>query len=129
MIGERLRAERERLGLTQPVFAGAAKTEKRTLINWEKGVSSPTATQLAALSVIGADILYIVTGQRTVASLSNDENELLTLFRAAPIQVKAAAIGALQGGGAAASQAIKVSAKHGQAAGRDMVINKKGREK
>lgn len=128
MIGERIRAERERLGFTQPVFAEVAGTKKRTLIDWEKGVSSPTATQLAALSEIGADILYIVTGHRTGSSLSDDENELLSLFRSAPLQVKAAAIGALQGGASATSQTTKVSAKHGQAAGRDIVINKGGRE-
>ncbi len=65
MIGERLREERERLELTQPAFAEAAGAKKRTLIDWEKGVSSPTAVQLSALSEIGADVLYILTGQRT----------------------------------------------------------------
>jgi transcriptional regulator with XRE-family HTH domain len=67
MLGERLRRERERLGLTQPAFAEAAGAAKRTLIDWEKGVSSPTAVQLGALAAIGADVLYIVTGQRSQA--------------------------------------------------------------
>ena len=64
MIGERLKSERERLGMTQPDFAEAAGAKKRTLIDWEKGVSSPTAVQLAALAGIGVDALYILTGQR-----------------------------------------------------------------
>ncbi|GKS85554.1 helix-turn-helix transcriptional regulator [Acidovorax sp. SUPP1855] len=63
MIGERLREERERLGLTQPAFADAAGAKKRTLIDWEKGVSSPTAVQLSALAGIGVDVLYVLTGQ------------------------------------------------------------------
>jgi transcriptional regulator with XRE-family HTH domain len=63
VIGERLKSERERLGMTQPDFAEAAGAKKRTLIDWEKGVSSPTAVQLAALAGIGVDALYVLTGQ------------------------------------------------------------------
>lgn len=64
MIGERLKEERERLDLTQPAFAEACGAKKRTLIDWEKGVSSPTAVQLAALAALGVDVLYVLTGQR-----------------------------------------------------------------
>lgn len=63
MIGERLRSERERLKLTQPEFAEAAGAAKRTLIDWEKGVSSPTAVQLSALAAIGVDVLYVLQGE------------------------------------------------------------------
>ena len=64
MLNERLKEERERLGLTQPDFAEVAGAKKRTLIDWEKGVSSPTAMQLASLFKIGVDVLYILTGIR-----------------------------------------------------------------
>lgn len=64
-IASRLKEERERLGLTQPVFAEAAAAKKRTLIDWEKGVSSPTAVQLAALAAIGVDVAYVLTGSRS----------------------------------------------------------------
>jgi transcriptional regulator with XRE-family HTH domain len=64
MIGPRLKEERERIGLTQEAFSEAAGGKRRTLIDWEKGVSSPTAVQLSALSRIGVDVLYVVTGQR-----------------------------------------------------------------
>jgi len=64
MLGARLKEERERLGLTQPAFAELAGAKKRTLIDWEGGVSSPTAVQLAALATHGVDVLYILTGQR-----------------------------------------------------------------
>ena len=65
MIGDRLKEERDRLGLTQPAFAEIADAKKRTLIDWEKGVSSPTAVQLSALAAAGVDVLYILTGQRS----------------------------------------------------------------
>lgn len=67
MLGDRLRQERERVGMTQPVFADVAGAKKRTLIDWEKGVSSPTAMQLSALSEIGVDVLYVLTGRRAPA--------------------------------------------------------------
>lgn len=67
MLGNRLREERDRVGMTQPVFAEAAGAKKRTLIDWEKGVSSPTATQLEALAAIGVDVLYVLTGRRAPA--------------------------------------------------------------
>lgn len=63
----RLKQERERLGLTQPALADVAGAAKRTVVDWEKGVSSPTAVQLAALAVAGADVLYILTGARSQA--------------------------------------------------------------
>lgn len=67
MLGNRLREERDRVGMTQPVFAEAVGAKKRTLIDWEKGVSSPTATQLEALAAIGVDVLYVLTGRRAPA--------------------------------------------------------------
>lgn len=79
MIGNRLREERERLGLTQPVFAELAGAKKRTLIDWEKDVSSPTAVQLAQLSAAGADVLYILTGQRSSAQPAHDAAEQVLL--------------------------------------------------
>lgn len=65
MLNVRLKSERTRLGLTQPEFAEAAGAKKRTLIDWEKGVSSPTAMQLSALAEIGVDVLFVLTGLRT----------------------------------------------------------------
>lgn len=65
MIGVRLKEERERLRLTQPDFAQAAGAAKRTLIEWEKGTTSPSAVQLSALSEIGVDVYYVVTGKRS----------------------------------------------------------------
>lgn len=92
MIGERLKSERERLRMTQPAFAEAAGAKKRTLIDWEKGISSPTAVQLAALIAIGVDALYILTGQRSQpipsSVISDSDRTLLKNFHAAPAQVQ-----------------------------------------
>ena len=83
MIGERIKEERERLGMTQPDFAAAAGAAKRTLIEWEKGKTSPTVVQLLALTSIGVDAQYILTGMRSSAlpSLSPREAALLDNYR------------------------------------------------
>ncbi|WP_082608229.1 helix-turn-helix transcriptional regulator [Acidovorax sp. Root219] len=102
MIGDRLRAERERLGLTQPAFAEVAGAKKRTLIDWEKGVSSPTAAQLAALAGLGVDVQYVVTGSMAPPALGAEESTLLSYFREATPEVRRAAMGALIGAGPSA---------------------------
>ncbi|ATG73658.1 hypothetical protein AN401_07140 [Zobellella denitrificans] len=121
MLGDRLKEERERIGLTQPVFAELAGVKKRTVIDWEKGVSSPTALQLEALSKVGLDAQYVVTGARSVASLENAEQELLKLFRSAPLQVQHAVLGALTAGSSPAGTqpSIKVSGSGNRVAGKD----------
>lgn len=62
MIGERLKLERERLGLTQVKMAEITAATKRTVITWEQGVTSPNAVQLSALGESGFDLLFILTG-------------------------------------------------------------------
>jgi transcriptional regulator with XRE-family HTH domain len=97
-IGARLKEERERLNLSQAALAEIGGKKKLAQLKYEKGESSPTAAYLAAARRIGVDVLYVITGERTAQHLAPDEAELLALFRAAPLAVKAAAIGALQGG-------------------------------
>lgn len=66
-IGERLKDERERLGLTLPEFADIAGAKKNTVIDWQNDVSSPPASRLASLAVAGVDPMYVLTGVRSVA--------------------------------------------------------------
>lgn len=85
-IHERLKAERERLHLSQPSLAERAGVGKTTVINWEKGASAPDAVQLAALATAGADVLYILTGRRSqavaeVELLPPDEQVLIDSYR------------------------------------------------
>ncbi|MCE6957146.1 peptidase S24, partial [Acinetobacter baumannii] len=63
-IGARLKEERERLGYTQPVFAELAGTTKKSQIDYEKDLTQPKAGYLAAIAEVGADIGYIVTGNK-----------------------------------------------------------------
>lgn len=67
-ISERLREERLRLNLTQAALAEAAGTTKKTQINWEQGVSLPSADALAAYQAAGVDVLYVLTGTRSSPS-------------------------------------------------------------
>jgi len=88
MIGERLKEERGRLGLSQPEFAALVGAAKRTLIDWEKGSTSPSAVQLSGFTGAGVDVMYVLTGQRSnVAStqhLPPDEQLLLEAYRGMP---------------------------------------------
>ena len=112
--GDRLKQERERLGFTQPVFAAIGATTKKSQIDYEKNVTQPKSGYLAAIAAIGADVLYILTGQRSPSALSADELEMLERFRAASLEGKAAAMGALRG--LASPAKIHVVTNHGQVA-------------
>ncbi|QSB02008.1 helix-turn-helix domain-containing protein [Methylomonas sp. EFPC1] len=75
-IGDRLREERDRLGFIQEKLAELLGTTKKTVIDYEKGNTSPKADFLAALAGIGADVNYIVTGNRTVVYEPRSKYEL-----------------------------------------------------
>ncbi|MFN9585501.1 MAG: helix-turn-helix domain-containing protein [Pseudomonadaceae bacterium] len=126
-IGERLREERDRLGFNQTAFGAIGGVQKQAQLKYEKGERMPDAAYLEAVAKVGADVQYVITGQRSAAALSTDEEELLVRFRAAPLAVKAAAIGALQGaaGAVRVDKRVSVSAPGGHAAGRDMTIERK----
>ncbi|MGJ7459338.1 XRE family transcriptional regulator [Halomonas sp. RA08-2] len=64
-IGQRLREERERLGMTQSVFSGVAGVTKNTQLLYESDQRSPKADYLERLSGIDVDIQYVVTGIRS----------------------------------------------------------------
>ena len=79
MIGTRIKEERTRLDLNQPDFGAIAGASKRTVIEWEKDNSSPTAVQLSALSEAGVDVSYVVTGIR-LNEVRKSKNEFLDEF-------------------------------------------------
>lgn len=62
-MSERLREERNRLGLNQTDFGALAGVGKTTQINYENGSRSPSADYLAAIFTHGVDIQYVVTGK------------------------------------------------------------------
>ncbi|WP_370314707.1 helix-turn-helix domain-containing protein [Thalassolituus sp.] len=196
-IGARLKAERERLGLTQPAIAKVAGTTKKSQIDYEKGTTSPKADYLLAVSQAGVDLMYVLTGKRSdvvsqsadrsqptiritdkeilrqltnlgntlgvtpdealsvvretaahyglgfsetiealenkhsagmprvLASLSrddnltNDERELLELYRAAPLKLKMQVVNALSSGHMPQDSGVSVRGNNNQTAGRD----------
>lgn len=63
-IGDRLKEERERLGLSQTALAHIGGVGKTTQIKYEKGTSSPDSAYLSAVSGEGVDIFYVLQGQR-----------------------------------------------------------------
>ena len=63
-ISDRLKEERLRLGLSQSDFADVGGAHRKSQGNYESGERFPDAQYLSAISAAGADVQYIVTGQR-----------------------------------------------------------------
>jgi transcriptional regulator with XRE-family HTH domain len=128
-IGARLREERERLAMSQTQFAGLGEASKRAQINYEQGDSTPDASYLLAISKVGADVQYIVTGVRSAQSLQRDELDLLEGYRAMDAVTKNRTLGfVLAGDGAPLQKGGVVQTIHsssGQVAGRNIVNNPK----
>lgn len=64
-FSERLRTERERLVLSQQALAEKCGVTARSQRNYESGERNPDSAYLAAIAAAGADVLYILTGQRS----------------------------------------------------------------
>lgn len=77
-IADRLREERDRLGLSQAAFAALAGQSKKSQGRYEAGERSPDTAYLSALVEKGVDVQYVVTGKRnphlpdTTAPLQGD---------------------------------------------------------
>ena len=92
-IGDRLKEERSRLGLSQTDLGAAGGVGKTTQINYEKGAGSPDAKYLSAVASLGVDILYVVTGVATpqvAEGFTATENTLISQYRALPEDDQAA---------------------------------------
>lgn len=68
-FSERLREERERVGLSQSAMAEVGGVKKLAQHTYEKGDRSPTAEYLERLISTGVDVSYLFTGRRTNGSL------------------------------------------------------------
>ena len=70
-MGVRLKEIREALALSQTEFAqiagnaGVPGATRQSQAKYEKGLATPSAAYLAAIAAAGADVLYILTGQRS----------------------------------------------------------------
>lgn len=91
-VGERLKEERTRLGLSQTALGAVAGVGKATQINYEKDSGSPTANYLIAVATVGVDMMYVLSGVRTprpVEGLSVTEEKVLDNYRSLPESDKA----------------------------------------
>jgi transcriptional regulator with XRE-family HTH domain len=61
-VGNRIREERKRLGLSQDAFAKIVGVHRRTQINYESGEREPDTAYLEAISKAGIDVSYVLTG-------------------------------------------------------------------
>lgn len=99
-IGARIREERNRMALSQEAFGAIPGVTKQAQIKYEKDERHPDTLYLAAIAAAGADVLYILTGQRSgvaaaapvatpAPAVSAGDRTLLENFHAAPAQVQA----------------------------------------
>ncbi|MFT8210575.1 MAG: helix-turn-helix domain-containing protein, partial [Symbiopectobacterium sp.] len=89
-VGERLKSERLRLGLSQESFAERCGVKKLTQYNYEKSERHPDAAYLVSAKALGVDVNYLITGERSDEASALDvvrdeeEAEVLTAFRYIP---------------------------------------------
>lgn len=69
----RLRQERKRLGLSQEKFATLGGVTRDTQMNYESGSRKPDSDYMIALAIVGVDVLYLLTGEYGLSTLSADE--------------------------------------------------------
>lgn len=94
-ISDRIKSERNRLGMTQTVFGSAAGVSLGTQSAYEAGRTSPDLRYMAAIAALGADVLFVLTGQPSMSMLAADEAELLRRYRVSIPEVRVAVLGAL----------------------------------
>lgn len=139
-VGERLREERLRLGLSQAELGTAAGVQKQAQLKYEKGERAPDTSYLVAIADAGADVQYIVTGVRQGQGIGEsavhravlDAVELLSLEKKIDADQLARAVtklavrsapqssGSPQDAVPRAKKIVQVSAPGGRAAGRNM---------
>lgn len=93
----RLRQERKRLGLSQEKFATLGGVTRDTQMNYESGSRKPDSDYMIALAIVGVDVLYLLTGEYGLSTLSADEKKLLSGYRGLDIRGKAGVLGMIDG--------------------------------
>lgn len=110
-FGARLREERERLGLTQGEPGVTPQAQRK----YERGERSPDAEYLAHFASQGADVLYLLTGERNAGLLSAEERVVLAGFRAMDARARAGLLAMCSGYAApAAAPSVDIGGSVGQ---------------
>lgn len=108
-IGQRLKEERERIGLSQEQLGIIGGVKKLAQFRYENGETYPNAQYLAEVVKIGIDVNYVLFGTRANNALTAEEEQLLATFRAAPPAVRQFMLG-----GIASSAGMKIEGNHNQ---------------
>ena len=108
-IGQRLKEERERIGLSQEQLGIIGGVKKLAQFRYENGETYPNAQYLAEVVKIGIDVNYVLFGTRANNALTAEEEQLLATFRAAPPAVRQFMLG-----GIASSTGMKIEGNHNQ---------------
>ena len=77
-FGVRLREERERLGFSQAEFAAMAGQGTQSQSRYEAEKRTPDSTYLTKIASCGADILYLLTGERLSDITHNSVKEVIS---------------------------------------------------
>lgn len=96
LAGARIKALRGEM--SQAEFCARLGVDRKTVSGWEAGKRLPDGDSLLKLMrEFSADVNYILTGTKAEdrPALRKDLQELVELYEAAPLEGKAAAIGAL----------------------------------
>ena len=96
LVSARLKEERKRLGLSQEAGAKALGISLASLSTYERSKVTPPVSVLIPYAKLGADIQYIITGERSSARLPDTEQLLISSFRSAPAPVQAGIMAMLQ---------------------------------
>lgn len=96
-FGERLKSERNRLGLSQEAFAAVGGVKKLAQISYEQGKTLPDIGFMVAVSKIGVDVTYVMFGVPTPGALSAEEDQLLSGFRKLDLMGKVRVLGVIEG--------------------------------
>lgn len=114
-FAERLREERQRVGLNQTDFAEAGGVKRDAQQNYENGSRRPDSSYLEAVAALGVDVTYILTGKRNASQLSADEEVLLAGYRSLDAKGRAGVLGMIGGmtqGAPAAPKTKKTTTVH-----------------
>ncbi|WP_157838133.1 helix-turn-helix domain-containing protein [Pseudomonas sp. PH1b] len=100
---ERFEAEIERIGGVTTI-SSTLGVARNTIYNWMAKGNAPLNSLMGLAGILGMDVVYVLTGERLVSVLNEEEKQLLEKYRSAPAAVKAAAIAAVTAGSASVSQ-------------------------
>lgn len=86
-LRRRFESEVEKVGVSR--IASTLSISRGTVYNWIASGNAPL-DKLVALQGLGMDVVYILTGERSVATLAADEAALLDNYRHSPPDAKSA---------------------------------------